>query len=134
MYSVVGAVGSLSASMPSIPTIPTSLGIAKRNSGADSKFFNSSKKGELIELKEELQNPSKDRKRDAVKKVGQNLVLTTTKKKIIPTIFKEYVEKLPLFIVKHKLTPFINSFFIFRDIFTGYSPYDCRQGRFYAFS
>jgi len=74
MNAVVGAVGSLgsiASSMPSVslPNMPSSLSMTKRNSGADSKFFNSSKKGELIELKEELQNPSKDRKRDAVKKV-----------------------------------------------------------------
>jgi len=64
----VGSLGSIASSMPSV-TLPNMPTMTKRNSGADSKFFNSSKKGELIELKEELQNPSKDRKRDAVKKV-----------------------------------------------------------------
>ena len=63
--AVVGSLNSMGSQ-----AIATSF---RRSSGADAKFFNSSKKGELVELKEELQNPSKDRKRDAVKKVREYL-------------------------------------------------------------
>eukprot|EP00163_Fabomonas_tropica_P015551 TRINITY_DN28362_c0_g1_i1.p1 TRINITY_DN28362_c0_g1~~TRINITY_DN28362_c0_g1_i1.p1 ORF type:complete len:940 (-),score=328.76 TRINITY_DN28362_c0_g1_i1:243-3062(-) len=38
-------------------------------SGNDSKFFQTTKKGEVKELKEELANPSKQKKKEAVKKV-----------------------------------------------------------------
>jgi len=48
--------------------INSSTKMAKK-SGADSKFFSSSKKGENHELREELRSPQRDRKRDAVKKV-----------------------------------------------------------------
>jgi len=37
--------------------------------GKDSKYFTTTKKGEIFELKEELRNPDADKKRDAVKKV-----------------------------------------------------------------
>lgn len=41
----------------------------KKAGGSDSKYFNTAKKGETMELREELRNPQRDRKRDAVKKV-----------------------------------------------------------------
>ena len=37
--------------------------------GTDAKFFTTNRKGENHELREELRNPQRDRKRDAVKKV-----------------------------------------------------------------
>lgn len=41
----------------------------KKAGGSDSKYFNTAKKGETMELREELRHPQRDRKRDAVKKV-----------------------------------------------------------------
>lgn len=41
----------------------------KKAGGTDSKYFNTAKKGETMELREELRNPQRDRKKDAVKKV-----------------------------------------------------------------
>jgi AP-1 complex subunit beta-1 len=38
-------------------------------SGSDSKYFNTTKRGEMHELKEELNVPNKDKQKDAVKKV-----------------------------------------------------------------
>ena len=38
--------------------------------GTDAKFFTTNRKGENHELREELRNPQRDRKRDAVKKVS----------------------------------------------------------------
>ena len=40
-----------------------------KRSGNDSKYFSTTKKGEIHELKEELHNPKVDKKKDAVKKV-----------------------------------------------------------------
>lgn len=42
--------------------------------GTDAKFFTTNRKGENHELREELRNPQRDRKRDAVKKVSDLLV------------------------------------------------------------
>ena len=36
---------------------------------SDSKYFSTTKKGEIFELKSELNSPSKEKKRDALKKV-----------------------------------------------------------------
>lgn len=41
----------------------------KKAPGNDAKFFTTNRKGENHELREELRSPSRDRKRDAVKKV-----------------------------------------------------------------
>lgn len=37
----------------------------------DSKYFTTTKKGEIFELKSELQNEKKEKKKEAVKKVRQ---------------------------------------------------------------
>jgi hypothetical protein len=42
---------------------------SKKTGGTDSKFFTTNRKGENHELREELRNPQRDRKKDAVKKV-----------------------------------------------------------------
>lgn len=42
---------------------------SKPTSGHDSKYFSTTKKGEIHELREELRSQSKDKKKDAVKKV-----------------------------------------------------------------
>ena len=44
-------------------------------SGNDSKFFSTTKKGETHELKTELANPDKNKKKDAVKKVIANMTV-----------------------------------------------------------
>ncbi|KAF1324069.1 Ap-2 complex subunit beta, partial [Globisporangium splendens] len=51
--------------------------IAKRMTGAanDSKFFSTTKKGETHELRTELANPSREKKKDAVKKVIANMTV-----------------------------------------------------------
>lgn len=38
----------------------------------DSKYFTTTKKGEIFELKSELNSEKKEKKREAVKKVGYN--------------------------------------------------------------
>nr|CCA17004.1 AP2 complex subunit beta putative [Albugo laibachii Nc14] len=57
--------------------MPTMAAIAKRMTGAanDSKFFNTTKKGETHELRQELANPSREKKKDAVKKVIANMTV-----------------------------------------------------------
>ena len=40
-----------------------------RRGGNDARFFTTTKKGEMHELKEELNHPKMEKKRDAVKKV-----------------------------------------------------------------
>ena len=40
----------------------------------DSKYFTTTKKGEIFELKSELNSDKKDKKREAVKKVGLTVV------------------------------------------------------------
>ncbi len=41
----------------------------------DSKYFTTTKKGEIFELKSELNSEKKEKKREAVKKVGIGIVL-----------------------------------------------------------
>ncbi|KAJ0393983.1 hypothetical protein P43SY_007498 [Pythium insidiosum] len=57
--------------------MPTMAAIAKRMAGAanDSKFFSTTKKGETHELRQELMNPSRDKKKDAMKKVIANMTV-----------------------------------------------------------
>lgn len=57
--------------------MPTMAAIAKRMAGAanDSKFFGTTKKGETHELRQELMNPSRDKKKDAMKKVIANMTV-----------------------------------------------------------
>ncbi|KAG2522584.1 hypothetical protein BBO99_00004192 [Phytophthora kernoviae] len=57
--------------------MPTMAAIAKRMTGAanDSKFFSTTKKGETHELRQELANPSREKKKDAVKKVIANMTV-----------------------------------------------------------
>ncbi|CAI5735450.1 unnamed protein product [Peronospora farinosa] len=57
--------------------LPTMAAIAKRMTGAanDSKFFSTTKKGETHELRQELANPSREKKKDAVKKVIANMTV-----------------------------------------------------------
>ena len=43
----------------------------KSGAGNDSRFFTTTKKGEIHELKEQLHNPDKNRKMEAVKKLAQ---------------------------------------------------------------
>jgi len=50
-----------------IPNFGAVTGVG--SSGNDSKYFQTTKKGEIHELKEELANPKPDKKKDAVKKV-----------------------------------------------------------------
>ena len=38
-------------------------------SSGDARFFTSHKKGEIAEFRDEINNPDKDKKKDAVKKV-----------------------------------------------------------------
>lgn len=40
----------------------------------DSKYFTTTKKGEIFELKSELNNDKKEKKKEAVKKVKNNFV------------------------------------------------------------
>ena len=42
----------------------------------DSKYFTTTKKGEIFELKSELNSDKKEKKREAVKKVGVSPVFT----------------------------------------------------------
>jgi AP-1 complex subunit beta-1 len=64
---------------PSRPTMamPTRAASATRMTGAanDSKFFSTTKKGETHELRQELANPSREKKKDAVKKVIANMTV-----------------------------------------------------------
>ncbi|KAI9915200.1 hypothetical protein PsorP6_007066 [Peronosclerospora sorghi] len=57
--------------------MPTMAAIAKRMTGAanDSKFFSTTKKGETHELRQELAHPSREKKKDAVKKVIANMTV-----------------------------------------------------------
>lgn len=57
--------------------MPTMAAIAKKMQGAtnDSKFFSTTKKGEMHELRQELANPSREKKKDAVKKVIANMTV-----------------------------------------------------------
>ncbi|KAL4101619.1 hypothetical protein PRIC1_005368 [Phytophthora ramorum] len=57
--------------------MPTMAALAKRMTGAanDSKFFSTTKKGETHELRQELANPSREKKKDAVKKVIANMTV-----------------------------------------------------------
>lgn len=55
---------------------------------ADGKFFTTTKKGEIAELREELLNPSKDKKKDAVKKV----IAAMTVGKDVSTLFPDVVK------------------------------------------
>lgn len=57
--------------------MPSMAAIAKRMTGGsnDSKFFSTTKKGETHELRQELANPSREKKKDAVKKVIANMTV-----------------------------------------------------------
>uniref|UniRef100_A0AAV1VD65 Beta-adaptin appendage C-terminal subdomain domain-containing protein n=1 Tax=Peronospora matthiolae TaxID=2874970 RepID=A0AAV1VD65_9STRA len=57
--------------------MPTMAAIAKRIAGGpnDSKFFSTTKKGETHELRQELAHPSREKKKDAVKKVIANMTV-----------------------------------------------------------
>lgn len=59
----------------------------KKAGGSDSKYFNNAKKGETMELREELRNPQRDRKRDAVKKVIANMTVG----KDVSTLFPDVI-------------------------------------------
>ncbi|RYG63666.1 hypothetical protein EON64_15460 [archaeon] len=50
----------------------------KKAGGSDSKYFSTAKKGETMELREELRSPQRDRKRDAVKKVWDCVYIICT--------------------------------------------------------
>ncbi|RLN74235.1 hypothetical protein BBJ28_00000602, partial [Nothophytophthora sp. Chile5] len=65
------------AKRPDKMAMPTMAAIAKRMTGAanDSKFFSTTKKGETHELRQELANPSREKKKDAVKKVIANMTV-----------------------------------------------------------
>lgn len=43
----------------------------------DSKYFTTTKKGEIFELKSELNNDKKEKKKEAVKKVNTELIMNT---------------------------------------------------------
>lgn len=49
--------------------------MSRNEKKTDSKFFSSNKKGENVELKEDLQSPNRDRRKDAVKKVIANMTV-----------------------------------------------------------
>lgn len=57
----------------------------------DSKYFTTTKKGEIFELKSELQNEKKEKKKEAVKKVCQ---VTFLERININFLLKEVIEKL----------------------------------------
>jgi len=59
----------------------------KKQAGNDAKFFTTNRKGENHELREELRNPARDRKRDAVKKVIANMTVG----KDVSTLFTDVV-------------------------------------------
>jgi hypothetical protein len=44
----------------------------------DSKYFTTTKKGEIFELKSELNSDKKEKKREAVKKVQKHALITLT--------------------------------------------------------
>ena len=58
-------------------TMPTMAATAKRMTGAanGSKFFSTTKKGETHELRQEFAHPSREKKKDAVKKVIANMTV-----------------------------------------------------------
>lgn len=55
----------------------------------DSKYFTTTKKGEIFELKSELQNEKKEKKKEAVKKVRQ---VTFSKRINMNFLLKEVIE------------------------------------------
>eukprot|EP01031_Cornospumella_fuschlensis_P045057 gene45057-55117_t len=59
----------------------------KKAGGSDSKYFSTAKKGETMELREELRSPQRDRKRDAVKKVIANMTVG----KDVSTLFPDVI-------------------------------------------
>jgi vesicle coat complex subunit len=59
----------------------------KKGTGSDSKFFTTNRKGENHELREELRSPSRDKKRDAVKKVIANMTIG----KDVSTLFPDVI-------------------------------------------
>ena len=50
---------------------------------SDSKYFTTTKKGEIFELKSELNSDKKEKKREAVKKVNMWLLLSTLRARYI---------------------------------------------------
>jgi len=54
--------------------------------GSDGRFFNTSKKGETHELRQELQSPNRDTKRDAVKKVIANMTVGKDVSMLFPDV------------------------------------------------
>ncbi|RHY34998.1 hypothetical protein DYB32_000511 [Aphanomyces invadans] len=71
---------SFAATMKNIANTNMPAGMAElakkmRGEGNDSKFFTSSKKGETHELRTELADQSRDKKKDAVKKVIANMTV-----------------------------------------------------------
>ena len=63
------------AADPPLETAVRSIMSKRGASGNDSKFFSTTKKGETHELKTELANPDKNKKKDAVKKVIANMTV-----------------------------------------------------------
>ena len=57
-------------------------------SGSDSKYFQTTKRGEMHELKEELNMPQKDKQKDAVKKV----IAAMTVGKDVSVLFPDVVK------------------------------------------
>ena len=54
----------------------------------DSKYFTTTKKGEIFELKSELNNDKKEKKKEAVKKVGISLLKNISNLKLKRIFFK----------------------------------------------
>ncbi|TYZ67229.1 hypothetical protein PybrP1_005988 [[Pythium] brassicae (nom. inval.)] len=77
--------------------MPTMAAIAKRMTGAanDSKFFSTTKKGETHELRTELANPSREKKKDAVKKVIANMTVGKDLKKLVYLYLINYAKSNP---------------------------------------
>lgn len=54
----------------------------------DSKYFTTTKKGEIFELKSELNNDKKEKKKEAVKKVRRRLILFINLKNNFQNMFR----------------------------------------------
>ena len=60
----------------------------------DSKYFTTTKKGEIFELKSELNSDKKEKKREAVKKVNRNWIFIHTSsplKKYLDPLISRYI-------------------------------------------
>ena len=72
--------------MSTIDKIRAEMAKRATATGNDAKFFTTNRKGENHELREELRNPQRDRKRDAVKKVIANMTVGKDVSQLFPDV------------------------------------------------